>query len=138
MQSVCSVSPWKAFVRDPSCICLKSFVHIKESEASSEVTFKVLKCSQSSSNTSFLDGSAVKNLPAMAGNATPGWRRSPGEGNGNPLQYSCLEKSQGQRSLVGYTPWGHKELDTTEQLSTKSSTVRRGNIRRELGAKRIP
>ena len=25
----------------------------------------------------------------------PGWERSPGEGNGNPLQYSCLEKSQG-------------------------------------------
>ena len=31
----------------------------------------------------------------------PGLRRSPGEGNGNPLQYSCLEKSHGQRSLVG-------------------------------------
>ena len=27
------------------------------------------------------------------------------EGNGNPLQYSCLEKSHGQRSLVGYSPW---------------------------------
>jgi len=32
------------------------------------------------------------------------WRRSPWEGNGNPLQYSCLE----QRSLVSYSPWGHK------------------------------
>ena len=42
--------------------------------------------------------------------------RSPGEGNGNPLQYSCLEKSHGWRSLVGYSPWGHKELDTTERL----------------------
>ena len=41
--------------------------------------------------------------------------RSPGEGNGNPLQYSCL--GNGQRSLVGYRPWGRKELDTTEQLS---------------------
>ena len=30
--------------------------------------------------------------------------RSPGEGNGNPLQYSCLEKSHGQRSLAGYSP----------------------------------
>ena len=27
-------------------------------------------------------------------------------------------ESHGQRSLVGYSPWGHKELDTTEQLST--------------------
>ena len=37
----------------------------------------------------------------------PGSGRSPGEGNGNPLQYSCL-KSHGQRSLTGYSPWGHK------------------------------
>ena len=46
----------------------------------------------------------------------PGSGRSPGEGNGNPLQYSCLEKSQGQRSLVGYSPWGCKQSDTTEWL----------------------
>ena len=39
--------------------------------------------------------------------------RSPGEGNSNPLLYSCLGKSHGQRSLVGYTPWGHKESDMT-------------------------
>ena len=44
--------------------------------------------------------------------------RSPGEGNGNPLQYSCLENLHGQRSLVGYSPWGPKESDMTEQLST--------------------
>ena len=37
-----------------------------------------------------------------------------GVGNGNPLQYSCLGKSHGQRSLAGYTPWGHKESETTE------------------------
>ena len=49
----------------------------------------------------------------------PGLGRSPGEGHGNPLQYSCLENLHGQRSLVGYSPWGHKELDTTEQLNTK-------------------
>ena len=33
--------------------------------------------------------------------------RSPGEGNRNPLQYYC-PKNHGQRSLVGYSPWGHK------------------------------
>ena len=44
----------------------------------------------------------------------PGFGRSPGEGHGNPLQYSCLEKPHGQRSLAGYSPWGHKESDTTE------------------------
>ena len=48
----------------------------------------------------------------------PGLGRSPGEGNGNPLQYSCLENPHGQRSLAGYHPRGRKELDTTEQLST--------------------
>ena len=38
-----------------------------------------------------------------------GLGRSPGGGHGNPLQYSCLENPHGQRSLVGYSPWGHKE-----------------------------
>ena len=37
--------------------------------------------------------------------------------HGNPLQYSCLENPHGQRSLVGYSPWGYKESDTTERLS---------------------
>ena len=46
----------------------------------------------------------------------PGSGRSPGEGNGNPLQHSCLEKSHGWRSLTGYSPWGRKESDTTERL----------------------
>ena len=47
----------------------------------------------------------------------PGSERSPGEGNGNPLQYSFLPgQSHGRKSLVGYSPWGRKESDTTEQL----------------------
>ena len=57
----------------------------------------------------------VKNLPAMR---RPGLERSPGGRHGNPLQYSCLENPHGQRSLAGYTPWGSKELDMTEQLRT--------------------
>ena len=52
----------------------------------------------------------------------PGLERSPGGGHGNPLQYPCLENPHGQRSLVGYRPWGHKELDTTERLSTVHNT----------------
>ena len=36
--------------------------------------------------------------------------RSPGEGNGNPLQYSCLGKSHGQRNLPGYRLWGCKRV----------------------------
>ena len=46
----------------------------------------------------------------------PGLGRSPGEGNGNPLQYSCRE-FHGQRSLEGYSPWGDKESKRTEQLT---------------------
>ena len=66
--------------------------------------------------TGFPGGSVVKNLPANAGDVglIPDSGRSSGEGNGYPLQYSCLEKSHGQRSLVGYSPGGHKELDSTE------------------------
>ena len=43
-------------------------------------------------NKGFPGGSVVKNLPANVGDTTsiPGWGRSPGEGNGNPLPYSCL------------------------------------------------
>ena len=62
----------------------------------------------------------VKNLPANAGDEREHgfsswvgeipWRRE----HGNPLQYSCLENLHGQRSLVGYSPWGHKESDMTE------------------------
>ena len=48
----------------------------------------------------------------------PGLGRFPGGGYGNPLQYSCLENPQGQRTLVGYNPWGCQELGMTERLST--------------------
>ena len=40
----------------------------------------------------------------------PASGRSPGGGNGNPLQYSCLENFQGLRSLVGYSPWGSQRV----------------------------
>ena len=46
----------------------------------------------------------------------PGSGRSPKDGNGNPLQYCCLEKLYRQRSLVDNSSYGHNELDTTEQL----------------------
>ena len=71
----------------------------------------------------FSDGSVVKNPPVNTGDtrdpgSIPGLGRSPGGGHGHPLQYSCLENPHGQRSLVGYSPWGHKESDLTEGLST--------------------
>ena len=62
--------------------------------------------------------SGKENPPANAGDiretgSIPGSGRSPGGGHGNPLQYSCLDNFM-DRSLVGYSPWGHKESDTAE------------------------
>ena len=51
----------------------------------------------------------------------PGLGRSPGGGNGNSLQHSSLESPHAQRSLVGCSPLGLKELDMTERLSTHTS-----------------
>ena len=70
----------------------------------------------------FPGGAVVKNPPASAGDARdagsiPGLGKSSGEGNGVPLQYSCLENPMNQRSLAGYN---HKDSDTTEQPSTQA------------------
>ena len=64
----------------------------------------------------FLGGSDTKEPTCNAGDQSsiPGWERSPEEGNGNPLQYTCLENPHGLKSLVGYSPWGRRESDTTE------------------------
>ena len=73
---------------------------------------------------------AVKNLPANAGDTInlgliPGLERPHGVGNGNLLQYSSLEKSYGQRSLVEYSIWGRKELDITEHAHTHTQAFNR-------------
>ena len=62
----------------------------------------------------------VKNLPVLQETwvRSLGWEDPLEEGHGYPLQYSCLGNPHGQRSLVGYSSWGHKESDTTERLST--------------------
>ena len=51
----------------------------------------------------------------------PGSGRFPGGGHGNPLQYSCLENPWTE-SLIGYSPWGCKQSDTTERLSLTQRT----------------
>ena len=58
----------------------------------------------------------VKNLPANAGNTglIPGLGRSPGEGYGNPLQYSCLENSMDRGAWRAPVHEVTKEPDTTE------------------------
>ena len=69
-------------------------------------------------------GSDGKESTCNAGDlgSIPQLGRSPGGGHDNPLQNSCLEYPHGQRSLVDYSPWGCKELDTTEWLSTRDMT----------------
>ena len=65
----------------------------------------------------FPGGAVAKNPPTNAGDARdagsiPGSGRPPGEGNGNPLQYSCLE------NFMDREAWGHKKSDTTEHRHT--------------------
>ena len=72
--------------------------------------------------TGFPSGSVVNNPPANVGaegdmGSIPGLGRSTGGGNGKPLQYFLPGESHGQRSLVGYSPRGHKESDVTEWLN---------------------
>ena len=61
----------------------------------------------------------VKNPPASVGDIKrhgfdPGSGRPSGEGNGNPLQYSCLENPMDRGAWRATVYRGHKELDTTE------------------------
>ena len=60
-------------------------------------------------------GSDGKESACNAGDlgSIPGLGRFPGGGHDNPLQYSFLEDPHGQRSLAGYSPWGHKESAMT-------------------------
>ena len=64
-------------------------------------------------------GSVVKNPPAMQETWVPslGGEDSPGEGNGKPTPGFLPGKSHGQRSLVGYSAWGHKRV--RHDLATK-------------------
>ena len=61
-------------------------------------------------------GSVVKNLPSNAGNlgSISGLGRCPGEGNGYPLQYSCLENPMNRGAWQATVHGVAKESDTTE------------------------
>ena len=71
----------------------------------------------------------VNHLPANAGDdegdasSILGSERSPGGGNSNPAPVFFPGKFHGQRSLVGYSPWSHKELDTTEHAGTCNTFI---------------
>ena len=82
------------------------------------VFHRLCHCSfrSSASGHGFPGGSDDKESPCSAGDlgSIPGLGRSPLGGSANPLQYSCLENPHGQGSLVGYSPWGHKESGRTK------------------------
>ena len=75
-------------------------------------------------NKGFPGGSAVKNLPANVGDmvSIPGSGRSPGEGNGNPLQYSCLENPMGRGAWWATVHGVAKESDVTWQLNNNNKS----------------
>ena len=67
----------------------------------------------------------VKNLPANAGDTRDagsilGLGRSPGEGNGNPLQYSCLENPMDREAWYATVPGVGKSRTQLKLLSTQS------------------
>ena len=77
-------------------------------------------------NIGFSSGAVVKNPPASTVDAgdlgsIPGSGKSPGEGNSYPTPVFLPGEFYGQRRLVGYSPWGRKESDMTEQLSTHAA-----------------
>ena len=60
----------------------------------------------------------VKNLPAMWETQVRSWiKKIPWRRDGYPFQYSGLENSMNRGTSQGYSPWSHKELDTTEQVT---------------------
>ena len=68
------------------------------------------------------DGSVVRNLPANAGDvgSIPGWERSLGERNGNPLQYSCLGDPMDRGSWEAAVHGVTKESDRTQWLNSNN------------------
>ena len=58
----------------------------------------------------------------------------PREGNGNPLQYSCLENPMDREA---WCPWSHKESDTTEQLHSLTHMLKRLILLSEIKEERM-
>ena len=80
----------------------------------------------------------VKNLPASAGDvkdttSIPRSGRFPGGGDDNPFPVFLPGEIHGQRSLAGYSPWGHKESDTTE-LTRMPTRHTRGQVKTGWGS----
>ena len=97
----------------------------------------------------FPNDKVPKNPPANAGDvgSIPGWGKIPWRKKWQPLQNSCLENSVDRGAWWAYSPWGCRELDTTERLSrharqqgaweadlVKSECIRAGDLSPAPGA----
>ena len=73
----------------------------------------------------------VKNLPAKAGDvgSNLGLGRSPGEGSGHPLPYSCLEHSMDRGDWWTIVQGSHKEADMTHQLNNNKQRQQKGDVK---------
>ena len=79
-----------------------------------------LRCS----SLGFPSGSVVKNRPAKQETQVQSWgRKIPWRRKWQPTPVFLPEKSHGQRSLAGYSPWGHKEWDTNWSLNNSSKFI---------------
>ena len=96
------------FVHAHVCVCMHKYTHMSVCVILSTALLS-----------GFLGGSDSKESTCNVGDSgsVPGSRRSPGEGNSYPLQYSCLEKLIRRGVWQGYSPWGHKKHDRTKQLA---------------------
>ena len=99
---------------------LCNIIHLNREETVKIVSMMVDKQNISNTNP---DDSDSKESACDAGDlgSNPGLERTPGEGNGNPLQYSFLENPHVQRSPVAYSPWGCQDSDTSEWLALSLS-----------------
>ena len=115
--------------------------HLSEDEVSEKPNFKVLgftgrklQCtdwknpwlSLTSTYSASLVAQMVKNLPTMQETwvQSLGWADPPGEGNGYPLQYSCLENSMHRGVMENYSSWDLKESNTSEWLTQSAWNTR--------------
>ena len=108
------------FLKRVLCYCLQDFLSSKS--RCSELSYLTTLIAYPHYPVNLPGSSEVKNLPANAGDAgdlglIPGSGRSPGEGNGNPLQYSCRENPM-DRGAWWATVHGVAESDMMEQLTT--------------------
>ena len=83
---------------------------------------------------SFTSDSVVKNPPSTAGDAgsIPGWERSLGGGNGNPLPYFYLENPMDRGPWRASVHGVAKELDTTEQLNNNNRCIEWNDLTRKI------